>query len=50
MLVQTLVLALFTSRKNYPESQIYAFEASPNVFETLESNVKSFNLNDVSLN
>lgn len=42
-------LSVIYFKKTYPESQIYAFEASPNVFETLKSNVKSFKLNDVHL-
>jgi FkbM family methyltransferase len=42
-------LSIIYLKKLYPQSKILSFEADPNVFAILQSNILSFGLNDVSL-
>jgi FkbM family methyltransferase len=42
-------LSIIYLKKLYPHSKILSFEADPHVFQTLQTNILSFGLNDVSL-
>lgn len=42
-------LSIIYFKKNYLDSEIHAFEANPEIFETLKFNIESFELDNVNL-